>query len=75
MKKWTKERMRKTKTIIVFCIVFIFGFVTGKNLNRTIDAYKSYKRWNDIHKMLNANFENINYKNKTLNNIKNSLQE
>ena len=40
--------MTKSKTIIVFCLVFVFGFMVGKNLDRTIEAYKSYKRWSMI---------------------------
>ena len=40
--------MRKSKTIIVFCLVFVSGFMVGKNLDRTIEAYKSYKRWSII---------------------------
>jgi hypothetical protein len=44
--------MTKSKTIIVFCLVFIFGFMVGKNLDRTIEAYKSYQRWSMILKGL-----------------------
>lgn len=40
--------MTKSKTIIVFCLVFVFGFMVGKNLDRTIEAYKSYQRWSMI---------------------------
>jgi len=40
--------MTKSKTIIVFCLVFVSGFMVGKNLDRTIEAYKSYKRWSII---------------------------
>ena len=45
--------MTKNKTIIVFCLVFIFGFMVGKNLDRTIESYKSMKRWGQILDQLN----------------------
>ncbi len=44
--------MNNTKAIIVFLLVFTFGFFTGKNINRTIEAYKSMKRWDNILKMM-----------------------
>ena len=44
--------MNKWKTILVFVLVFAFGFFTGKNINRTIEAYKSFKRWDNILKMM-----------------------
>jgi len=46
--------MTKNKTIIVFCLVFVFGFMVGKNLDRTIDSYKSMKRWGQILHQLNG---------------------
>ena len=46
--------MTKSKTIVVFCLVFLFGFFTGKNLNRTIESYKSMKRWGMILDHLNS---------------------
>lgn len=46
--------MTKSKTIIVFCLVFAFGFMVGKNLNRTIESYKSMKRWGIILDQLNS---------------------
>lgn len=45
--------MTKNKTIIVFCLVFIFGFMVGKNLDRTIESYKSMKKWGQILDQLN----------------------
>jgi len=45
--------MTKNKTIIVFCLVFAFGFMVGKNLDRTIESYKSMKRWGIILDQLN----------------------
>ena len=45
--------MTKNKTIIVFCLVFVFGFMVGKNLDRTIESYKSMKRWGQILNQLN----------------------
>lgn len=46
--------MTKSKTIIVFCLVFVFGFMVGKNLDRTIESYKSMKRWGQILDQLNS---------------------
>ena len=46
--------MTKSKTIIVFCLVFVFGFIVGKNLNRTTESYKSMKRWGIILDQLNS---------------------
>lgn len=46
--------MTKNKTIIVFCLVFAFGFMVGKNLDRTIESYKSMKRWGQILDQLNS---------------------
>lgn len=46
--------MTKSKTIIVFCLVFAFGFMVGKNLDRTIESYKSMKRWGQILDQLNS---------------------
>jgi len=46
--------MTKSKTIIVFCLVFAFGFMVGKNLDRTIESYKSMKRWGQILDQLNT---------------------
>ena len=46
--------MNKWKTILVFVLVFVFGFFTGKNINRTIESYKSFKRWDDILKMMQS---------------------
>lgn len=46
--------MTKSKTIIVFCLVFVFGFIVGKNLDRTIQAYQSMKRWDIILDQLNS---------------------
>ena len=46
--------MTKSKTIIVFCLVFCFGFMVGKNLDRTIESYKSMKRWGIILDQLNS---------------------
>lgn len=46
--------MTKSKTIIVFCLVFVFGFMVGKNLDRTIESYRSMKRWGIILDQLNS---------------------
>lgn len=63
--------MTKNKTIIVFCLVFLFGFFTGKNLDRTIEAYQSYKRWDNICKSLDIMLGKDNH----LEYIKNTLQK
>lgn len=46
--------MINNKLIIVFCLVFGFGFMVGKNLDRTIESYKSMKRWGIIVDQLNS---------------------
>lgn len=63
--------MNNLKTIIVFIFVFLFGFMVGKNLNRTIEAYQSYKRWDNICKSLDVMLGKDN----NLEYIKNTLQK